>query len=108
MLLRMSSHNTITTLSHFKLLKSNLLTILYSNPRKESFNTAHVGRGGAANVFRPSQAEIEAAKKDNAKWESAISGDEKSDTARTPAPRGLAEKGKDWLEGLVAKKGSTV
>jgi len=74
-----------------------------ANPRRESTNSAHVGRGGAANIFRPSQAEIEAAKKDNAKWESVIS-DDKSDTSRTPAPRGLAEKGKEWLGGLVAKK----
>lgn len=72
-------------------------------PRRESTNSAHVGRGGAANVFRPSQVEIEAAKKDGGKWESAIS-DDKSDTARTPAPKGLAEKGKVWLEGLVKKE----
>lgn len=76
---------------------------MFRNPRKESINSAHVGRGGAANVFRPSQAEMEPAKQDNAKWESAIS-DDKSDTTRTPAPKGLAEKGKEWLGGLVAKK----
>jgi len=73
-------------------------------PRRESASSAHVGRGGAANIFHPSQADIEAAKKENAKWESAIS-DDKSDTPRTPAPMGLAEKGKQWLGGLVKKEG---
>jgi len=59
-------------------------------PRRESSSSTHVGRGGAANVFRPSQVEIEAAKRDNTKWESAVD-DEKV--------KGLADKGKEWLLG---------
>jgi len=33
-------------------------------PRRESGNNTHVGRGGAANVFKPSAADLETAKKD--------------------------------------------
>ncbi|KAF4637092.1 hypothetical protein G7Y89_g994 [Cudoniella acicularis] len=46
------------------------------NPRRESTSSSHVGRGGAANVFKPSADEIEAAKRENAKWESAIADEE--------------------------------
>ncbi len=69
-------------------------------PRRESTSSAHVGRGGAANVFHPTQADIDAAKRDNAKWESAIA-DEKADK---PSTKGLADKGKEWLGGLISRK----
>jgi len=67
-------------------------------PRRESTSSTHVGRGGAANVFKPSAEEIEKAKRDNAKWESAV-GDDDSLKQGVPKPKGLADKGKDWLLG---------
>lgn len=67
-------------------------------PRRESTSSTHVGRGGAANVFKPSTEEIEKAKRDNAKWESAV-GDDESLKRGQPQPKGLADKGKDWLLG---------
>jgi hypothetical protein len=70
--------------------KLTLICMNCSLPRRESSSSTHVGRGGAANVFRPSQVEIEAAKRDNTKWESAVD-DEKV--------KGLADKGKEWLLG---------
>lgn len=86
-----------------------------SHPRRESGNNTHVGRGGAANVFKPSAADIENAKKDNAKWESAI-GDDKSEDGREglvpgakPAKtdaeksKGFADRGKEWLMGKIGK-----
>ena len=67
-------------------------------PRRESTSNQHVGRGGAANVFKPSTEEIEQAKRDNAKWESAV-GDDESLKQGEKKPKGLADKGKDWLLG---------
>ena len=65
----------------------------------------HVGRGGAANVFRPSADEVAGAKSDQ-KWESAVSDD--ADVSLTDKPkedhRGLADKGKDYLDGLFGRK----
>jgi hypothetical protein len=77
-----------------------------ATPRRESTNSTHVGRGGAANVFRPSAAEIEAAKKDNAKWESAISDDKSisGSVGEKQRTQGLADKGKEWLNGKVGGK----
>lgn len=68
-----------------------------SHPRRESANSTHVGRGGAANVFKPSDKEIEVAKRDNARWESAVVDDGK-------AEKGLADRGKEFLSGLVGGK----
>ncbi|TVY82633.1 hypothetical protein LSUE1_G002840 [Lachnellula suecica] len=65
------------------------------HPRRESTSSTHVGRGGAANIFKPSADDIAKAKSDNAKWESAI-GDEEKDVKK---PQGLADKGKEWLMG---------
>lgn len=59
-----------------------------------------MGRGGAANVFKPSASEIESAKRENRGWESAVvdeKGEEKGE-------KGLADKGKEFLSGLVGKK----
>jgi hypothetical protein len=70
--------------------KAKLICEVCSLPRRESSSSTHVGRGGAANIFRPSQVEIEAAKWDKPKWESAVD-DEKV--------KGLADKGKEWLLG---------
>ncbi|TVY88100.1 hypothetical protein LAWI1_G005888 [Lachnellula willkommii] len=66
------------------------------HPRRESTSETHVGRGGAANVFKPSPEEIAKAKTGNAKWEGAVE-DEKE--AKAPAPKGLADRGKEWLMG---------
>jgi hypothetical protein len=67
------------------------------HPRRESTNSTHVGRGGAANVFRPSEVEIEAAKRENKGWESAVA-DERE---RGRSEKGLADKGKEFLGGLI-------
>ncbi|TVY26085.1 hypothetical protein LHYA1_G004284 [Lachnellula hyalina] len=65
------------------------------HPRRESTSSTHVGRGGAANIFKPSAEEIAKAKTDNAKWESALEDEEKDGSA----PKGLADRGKEWLMG---------
>ena len=65
-----------------------------SLPRRESESDTHVGRGGAANVFRPSGEEIAAAKRENASWENTI-----ADETRRRKEMGLADKGKEWLFG---------
>jgi hypothetical protein len=69
-------------------------------PRRESTSSTHVGRGGAANVFKPTAEEIEKAKKDNTKWESAVADDDNVKGAEGhKKPRGLADQGKEWLFG---------
>ena len=70
-------------------------------PRRESTSSTHVGRGGAANIFKPTAEEIEKAKKDNAKWESAVGDDDYVKNAKQgeKKPQGLADKGKEWLLG---------
>ena len=68
-------------------------------PRRESTGSTHVGRGGAANVFRPSAEEAEKAKMDNAKWESAIADDKDEGKKQREKPKGLADKGKEFLFG---------
>ena len=70
------------------------------HPRRESTHSTHVGRGGAANVFRPSQDEIEAAKRENRAWESAVA-DERGEGS---GEKGLADRGKEFLSGLVSGK----
>merc|ERR1712000_515580 len=88
-------------------------------PRRESGNNTHVGRGGAANVFKPSAADLETAKKDNAKWESAVGDDRSEDGREGLVPgatagkggvksdgeksKGLADRGKEWLMGKMGK-----
>merc|ERR1711900_27618 len=90
-------------------------------PRRESGNNTHVGRGGAANVFKPSAADLETAKKDNAKWESAVGDDRSEDGREGLVPgatagkggvksdgeksKGLADRGKEWLMGKMGKEG---
>merc|ERR1711881_808389 len=92
-------------------------------PRRESGNNTHVGRGGAANVFKPSAADLETAKKDNAKWESAVGDDRSEDGREGLVPgatagkggvksdgeksKGLADRGKEWLMGKMGKQGET-
>lgn len=75
-------------------------------PRRESTNSTHVGRGGAANVFHPTAEEVARAREDNARWESAVGdgdsvdSERREETARRKqGERGLAEKGKEWLFG---------
>lgn len=80
-------------------------------PRRESHSNTHIGRGGAANVFRPSPEEVVKMKADSRKWESAV-GDERSvDKEREEerererkAEMGIAERGKEWLFGKGGKK----
>merc|ERR1711977_520993 len=88
-------------------------------PRRESGNNTHVGRGGAANVFKPSAADLETAKKDNAKWESAVGDDRSEDGREGLVPgatagkggvksdgeksKGLVDRGKEWLMGKMGK-----
>jgi hypothetical protein len=67
----------------------------FRHPRRESDSKTHVGRGGLANVYNPSQDEIAAAKRDNEGWESAI-----ADEPKGTKDKGLAEKGKEWLFGV--------
>lgn len=71
-----------------------------AHPRTETGNDTHVGRGGAANVFRPSgdeaagrHAEGEAEKKKRVLGEKAA--------APSPREQGLADKGKEWLTGVI-------
>ncbi|EPE28184.1 hypothetical protein GLAREA_04975 [Glarea lozoyensis ATCC 20868] len=71
------------------------------NPRRISENKSHIGRGGSANIYNPSPEDLEAAKKDKMKWESAVAdevveGQKSGDQERS---KGLAEKGKEWLFG---------
>ncbi|RDL40087.1 uncharacterized protein BP5553_00066 [Venustampulla echinocandica] len=67
------------------------------HPRRESNSSAHVGRGGAANVFRPSPEEIAQATRENTRWESPVADDEHRKSKA--AEKGLADKGKEWLFG---------
>jgi len=75
--------------------------------RRPSNSEVHVGRGGAANIFRPTSSEVTAAKNDQ-KCESAVSDDtdhhltDKSKSSEGDH-RGLADKGKDWLFGRNKK-----
>jgi len=98
---------------------TDILTSIHSMPRRESGNNTHVGRGGAANVFKPSAADLETAKKDNAKWESAVGDDRSEDGREGLVPgatagkggvksdgeksKGLADRGKEWLMGKMGK-----
>jgi hypothetical protein len=72
------------------------------HPRRESTHSTHVGRGGAANVFRPSQAEIEAARQGNRVFEEAVA----DERAEGWAVKGLADRGKEFLGALVGGKRS--
>jgi len=70
-----------------------------SLPRPESAShDVHVGRGGAANVFKPTPEEIEKAKRENEQYESVI-----AEGRGVSHERGLADKGKEWLFGNKSK-----
>jgi hypothetical protein len=92
---RLKSEETVFELEMEK--KPSLILTAHSHPRRESTNSTHVGRGGAANVFKPSEKEIEVAKRDNSKWESAVVDDGKPE-------KGLADRGKEFFSGLVGGK----
>jgi len=69
-----------------------------AHPRTETGNDTHVGRGGAANVFRPSEdasqmPEGEAERKRGL-----------GDRGTVPREVGLADKGKEWLSGVIGGK----
>lgn len=78
-----------------------------ATPRRESGNNTHVGRGGAANVFKPSAEDVAKAKADRGRWESAVGDEggsvdgerERETRGRKESEKGFAEKGKDWLFG---------
>ncbi|TVY40905.1 hypothetical protein LCER1_G009316 [Lachnellula cervina] len=73
------------------------------HPRRESTSSTHVGRGGAANIFKPSAEEMAKAKSGNgsAKWEgeSAVDDEKEERDGKAQAPKGLADRGKEWLMG---------
>ncbi len=70
-----------------------------SHPRPESSShDVHVGRGGAANVFKPTPEEIEKARRENEQYESAIAAERGAFREK-----GLADKGKEWLFGHKSK-----
>ncbi len=68
-------------------------------PRRSSSNTTHIGRGGAANIFRAGSAEMAAAK--NASLESAIDDDSSSYGRRSSE---IAAKGRAFLHSITGKK----
>jgi hypothetical protein len=86
-----ASHHRITLGAHSDWATANMNL---SHPRRVSNSRAHVGRGGVANVFQPSQDEVAAASRDNEVWESAV-----GDEPKVLRDKGLAEKGKEWLFG---------
>ncbi|RFU25525.1 hypothetical protein B7463_g10805, partial [Scytalidium lignicola] len=65
-------------------------------PRRESASSQHVGRGGAANVFKHSAEEIAALKQQH-QWESAIADSNDSKHGQETVHKGFADKGKEWL-----------
>lgn len=76
-----------------------MLTSSVRHPRRESASSAHVGRGGAANIFKPSAEELAAAKRDSKLWESVMADDEPQGSQS----KGWADKGKGWLLGKSSK-----
>ncbi|ESZ98254.1 hypothetical protein SBOR_1350 [Sclerotinia borealis F-4128] len=101
-----SNHKTQSQLESQAMPNSNPKSS--SNPRRESpSSSSHVGRGGAANVFNPSEADIAAARKDG-KWDDAVSDEDepdysKHDSSKHETEKGLADKGKAWLKERMGK-----
>lgn len=74
----------------------------HRHPRTSSSGQQHIGRGGAANVFKPSKEDLDNAKKDAGKWESAIGGEEKDGkdaAAKDHGSKNILDKGKEFLFG---------
>lgn len=67
-----------------------------AHPRMETGNDTHVGRGGAANVFRPSEEEAGKTADGEAEKKRAL-----GEKRMSPREAGLAEKGKEWLSGVI-------
>jgi hypothetical protein len=69
-----------------------------AHPRTETGNDTHVGRGGAANVFRPSGEEGGKTPEGE--------GERRPEAAKRNSSRelGFAEKGKEWLSGVIGGK----
>jgi hypothetical protein len=67
-----------------------------AHPRTETGSDTHVGRGGAANVFRPSEEEAGRVAEGEAEKRRVLA-------EKGPVPRevGLADKGKEWLSGVI-------
>jgi len=70
-----------------------------AHPRRESNNSTHVGRGGAANVFRPS-AEDRARAEEEAIDDRSVNSERAGETRELRrGEKGLADKGKEFLFG---------
>jgi len=73
-------------------------------PRKENLlSSTHIGRGGAANVFKPSSEEIAKAREEDAQQEFGVRVSEEKE-GNGEYDKGLAEKGKQWLLNKVGGK----
>lgn len=75
-----------------------------AHPRIETGNDTHVGRGGAANVFRPSAEEDPgraAAAADGEAEKKRVLGEKGTTGSRE---LGLADRGKEWLSGVIGGK----
>jgi hypothetical protein len=69
-----------------------------AHPRTETGNDTHVGRGGAANIFRPSE-EAERMSEGDVEKRKAL-----ENRGAVPREVGLADKGKQWLSGVIGGK----
>jgi len=75
-------------------------------PRHEFLGDAHFGRGGAANVIKPTEEEVAQSKKDEALLEEKLAKEkekEKEQHVKADAYKGWADKGKDLLFGRYRK-----
>jgi hypothetical protein len=70
-----------------------------AHPRTETGNETHVGRGGAANVFRPAEGEGRTPDAEGERRVEAEKGAARE--AGTPRDTGLADRGKGWLSGVI-------
>lgn len=74
-----------------------------SHPRLESTSEVHVGRGGAANVVKLSEEELEAARLEAEAWEQALAEEKGAGDAAGKTDIGLVARGKKWLVGMKGK-----
>lgn len=70
-----------------------------AHPRTETGNETHVGRGGAANVFRPAEGEGRTPDGEGEKRPEAER--EAGKVAASAQDTGLADRGKGWLSGMI-------
>jgi len=74
-----------------------------AHPRQESVTDTHVGRGGAANIFKPSDEDVALVKKNHGLWEAPVRG---GNDENNNSEKGLADKGKNWLFAMLKKPSS--